>query len=445
LNRTVDLLGVGFGPANIALAVALHEQTGPGWLGKSALFLERRSDVAWHPGMLLEGSRLQVTFLKDFALMRNPTSAFTFLNYLKVRGRLEEFVNLRTLFPSRHEFDDYMKWVASHFQSSVQFSSDVVEIAPHGACSSDSIARVAVKTRDGSTYLTRNLVLAVGARKRVPPAFAGKLGDARILHSIDYLEQIDADRLGGKHVVVVGSGQSAAEITYDLLSRTPNSKVTAVFRDVAYRPPDESQFSGEVYFSEYVDHFHKLPGHVRADIMRNLKGTNYSVVDPDLLHKLYKHLYDLKVRSVESGFRIVNHTEITRVACGTDAIRLECLNRTTACRDHLDADVVILATGFDHKAAPDLLAPLDKFLVRNDEGGLAMSRDYRVKCMAGFDPAIYLQGAAEATHGPADTLLSLSAVRAGEIADSLMQRVSGEGRATERTAHGARVSDALPS
>jgi L-ornithine N5-oxygenase len=441
LNRTVDLIGVGFGPANIALAVALHEQMGPGWLGDSALFLERRGEVAWHPGMLLEGSRLQVTFLKDFALMRNPTSAFTFLNYLKVRGRLDEFVNLRTLFPSRHEFDDYMKWVASQFESSVRFSSDVVEIAPHRACSSDTVARVAVKTSDGSTFLTRNLVLAVGARKRVPPVFADKLGDARILHSIDYLEQIDVVRLTGKHVVVVGSGQSAAEITYDLLSRAPDSKVTAVFRDVAYRPPDESQFRGEVYFPEYVDHFHKLPGQVRAGIMRSLKGTNYSVVDPDLLHKLYKHLYDLKVRGMESGFRIANHTEIADVACGADGIRLGCVNRTTGCRDSLHADVVVLATGFDHQAAPDLLAPLDKFLVRNDEGGLAMSRDYRVKCQAGFEPAIFLQGAAEATHGPADTLLSLSAVRAGEIADALAQCVGGKERAT----HAARVSDALPS
>lgn len=424
MKKTLDLIGVGFGPANISLAVALHEKKGPTWLENSALFLERRRDVAWHPGMLLEGSRLQVTFLKDFALMRNPTSALTFLNYLKVRGRLDEFVNLRTLFPSRHEFDDYMKWVASHFESSVQFSSDVVEVAPYGACSSGSISHLAVKTLDGSTYLSRNLVLAVGARKRTPPAFFDKLDDRRIVHSIDYLEQIDVDLLAGKHVVIVGSGQSAAEITYDLLSRAPTSTVTAVFRDVAYRPPDESQFSGEVYFPEYVDHFHKLPSQIRTNIMRSLKGTNYSVVDPDLLHKLYKHLYDLKVQGKESGFRIVNHTEITNIVCNPDTIRLECLNHTTSYSNYLDADIVILATGFEHKEVPDLLAQLNKFLVRNNEGGLTILRDYRIKCTAELEPAIYLQGAAESTHGPADTLLSLSAVRAGEIADSLMQRLN---------------------
>jgi lysine/ornithine N-monooxygenase len=445
MKRTVDLLGVGFGPANIALAVALHEHNGPQWLEDSAVFLERRSSVSWHPGMLLEGSRLQVTFLKDFALLRNPTSAFTFLNYLKVRNRLDEFANLRTLFPSRHEFDDYMKWVASHFVSSVRFNSDVVEITPYGACSSDSIARLSVKTGDGSTYLARNLVLAVGARKKVPAPFVGKLSTSRVVHSIDYLEQIEVEQLDSKRVVVVGSGQSAAEITYDLLSRTPRTQVTAVFRDVAYRPPDESQFSGEVYFPGYVDQFHNLPGPVRADIMKSLRGTNYSVVDPDLLHNLYKHLYDLKVRGLESGFRILNHTEVTRVENDKDSISLECLNRTTGLRQQMRADVVILATGFDHHAAPELLASLNPYVVKDAGGSLALQRDYRVTCATGFEPGIYVQGAAESTHGPADTLLSLSAVRAGEIAVSLMGRLDGQRCSKGMATPGADVVQIFPS
>jgi L-ornithine N5-oxygenase len=426
MKRTVDVLGVGFGPANIALAVALQERKGAAWLNDTALFLERRRDVSWHPGMLLEDSRLQVTFLKDFALLRNPTSPYTFLNYLKIRERLDEFVNLRTLFPSRHEFNDYMKWVASHFEACVEFESNVAEIAPYAACSSDSIDRLAVKAEDGTTYLTRNLVLAVGARRRVPIPFVDKLRAGRIVHSIDYLEQVDVCAMRGKRIVIVGSGQSAAEITYDLLSRLQGAQVTAVFRDVAYRPPDESQFSGEVYFPRYVDHFHSLPRPVRADIMKSLKGTNYSVVDPDLLHKLYKHLYDLRVRGIDSGFRIMNHTEVNRVRDDGSVIELECSNRTTGQREALSADLVILATGFDHQAAPDLLAPLDRYLIKDSDGRVELLRDYRVKTVPGFAPAIYLQGAAEATHGPADTLLSLSAVRAGEIAESLLWQVDGK-------------------
>ena len=63
--------------------------------------------------MLLEQAHMQVSFLKDLATLRNPTSRFTFINYLHEKGRLQDFINLKTFFPSRHEFNDYLAWAAS--------------------------------------------------------------------------------------------------------------------------------------------------------------------------------------------------------------------------------------------------------------------------------------------------------------------------------------------
>ncbi len=430
MSKTVELVGVGFGPANIALAVALAERQGYPWMASSTLFLERRRTVDWHPGMLLEGSRLQVTFLKDFALLRNPTSPYTFLNYLKVHGRLDEFVNLRSLFPSRHEFDDYMKWVASHFDSCTRLGSEVVRLAAHAACTADTISRIAVTTAGGETLLARKLVLAVGARKRVPASFAGCLQSRRVVHAIDYLNMVDPVDLTDSHVVVIGAGQSAAEITYDLLSRNPQTRITAVLRGVAYRPPDESQFSGEVYFPNYVDHFHGLPAEGRESILSGLKSTNYSVVDPDLLHKLYRHLYEMKVRRMAGGLTILNHTEVTQAVDTEQAVSLDCTNRITRQSLRLQAQLVILATGFEHRETPRLLSGLDRFLLKDPSGRPIVQRDYRLACVPQFEPAIYVQGAGEATHGPADTLLSLSAVRAGEIAESLVRPDSSTEAAT---------------
>src|SRR3954468_1530517 len=65
-----DLIGVGFGPANIGLAVAIEES---GWEG-SALFLERRAGPDWQPGMLLDGADIQHHPLRDFVTPRNPLS-----------------------------------------------------------------------------------------------------------------------------------------------------------------------------------------------------------------------------------------------------------------------------------------------------------------------------------------------------------------------------------
>ncbi|WP_283812081.1 SidA/IucD/PvdA family monooxygenase [Bradyrhizobium archetypum] len=44
--------------------------------------------------MLLPGSDMQISFLKDLVSLRDPTSPFTFLNYLHKRGRFAGFHQL---------------------------------------------------------------------------------------------------------------------------------------------------------------------------------------------------------------------------------------------------------------------------------------------------------------------------------------------------------------
>lgn len=63
-NDPYDLIGVGFGPTHIALAVAFVEERP----GKRALFLDSRKVFAWHPALLLPASRMQISFLKDLAV-----------------------------------------------------------------------------------------------------------------------------------------------------------------------------------------------------------------------------------------------------------------------------------------------------------------------------------------------------------------------------------------
>ena len=48
-------------------------------------------------------------------------------------------------------------------------------------------------------------------------------------------------------------------------------------------------------------------------------------------------------------------------------------------------------------------------------------RQYRLRMRKGFHPAVYMQGYSEPTHGLSDTLLSVLAVRAQEIATSAEQ------------------------
>ena len=96
-----DLICVGFGPASLAIAVALHDALEDGipnlrTVQPKVRFLERQQQFSWHAGMLLPGAKMQISFLKDLATLRNPRSQFTFLNYLYTNSRLVQFSNLGT-------------------------------------------------------------------------------------------------------------------------------------------------------------------------------------------------------------------------------------------------------------------------------------------------------------------------------------------------------------
>ena len=113
-NEVQDLVCVGFGPASLAIAVALHDALDKGELAlgtstPKVRFLERQQQFAWHAGMLLPGAKMQITFIKDMATLRNPRSEFTFLNYLHENNRLVSFTNLGTFLPHRIEYEDYMR------------------------------------------------------------------------------------------------------------------------------------------------------------------------------------------------------------------------------------------------------------------------------------------------------------------------------------------------
>ena len=114
-ERVHDVLGIGFGPSNLALALAIEEHNAGRPAGApaiDALFLEQQDRFGWHRGMLLDDATMQVSFLKDLVTMRNPTSAYSFVAYLHERGRLVDFMNHKTLFPLRIEFHDYLEWAA---------------------------------------------------------------------------------------------------------------------------------------------------------------------------------------------------------------------------------------------------------------------------------------------------------------------------------------------
>lgn len=245
-DSVLDLVCVGFGPASLAIAVALHDALEGGKLTRSpkVLFLEKQPQFAWHAGMLLPGARMQISFIKDLASLRDPRSHFTFLNYLHKNDRLVDFTNLSTFLPARVEYEDYLRWCARHFDDVVRYQNEVLSVSPiqeEGPLKTFAVTSRSTKTGATSTYRARNVIVAVGGQASIPKLFPAS--HPRVIHSSQYAQlvpQILGDRSAPYRVAVIGAGQSAAEIFSNLHTLYPNSKTYMVMRSEFLKPSDDS-------------------------------------------------------------------------------------------------------------------------------------------------------------------------------------------------------------
>ena len=427
-----DVVGVGFGPSNLSLAIALEDCARQRRLDCRALFVERQPSFKWHGGMLLPGSNMQISFLKDLVSLRDPTSPFTFINYLHKSGRLLDFTNCRTFYPSRIEFNDYLRWVAGQFDAMVEYGETVVAVEPVSAGQSVVALRVVTRTGDGAeqSRIARNLVVAVGGVPHVPAVFQSVAGDRRVVHTSGYLDSSAIAELSGRapRVAVIGGGQSAAEVTLDLSERNPNVRIDLVFRGHALKPSDSSPFVNEIFNPDYIDHFHSRDESQRAAIIRSFRNTNYAVVDPDLLDQLYRMTYQQRVCGSR---RLALHprSEIVGAQAVRDGIALELLNKDEGIRHHATYDAIVLATGYERSPIPAFLDPISRYIETS-----ALERDYRLQTSPGFRPQVYLQGCSEISHGLSDTLLSVLPMRAHEITAALLSS-TGTQRGAEQEPH----------
>ncbi|MDJ1156674.1 lysine N(6)-hydroxylase/L-ornithine N(5)-oxygenase family protein [Chelatococcus sp. SYSU_G07232] len=418
-DRIHDVIGVGFGPSNLALAIALDEIARRDQPGLSFHFVERQPRLTWHGGMLLPGSDMQISFLKDLVSLRDPTSPFTFVNYLHEKGRLEAFINRKTFFPSRVEFNDYLRWAASRFDSHCSYGEEVVAIEPHVA--HGLVVALDVRSRSAAggerVRRARNIVIAAGGTPSVPDCFVPFAADARILHSSGYLDGIAglglADRPASR-VAVIGGGQSAAEILMDLHGRFSRLRADLVLRARALKPADDSPFVNEIFSPAGTDIFFRQSQEARRAFLDEFRNTNYAVVDLDLIQRVYDVLYEQRVEG-ERRLTVLSGCEVLEAAADAEGIALTLRDRQGGPPERRAYDAVILATGYRRDPDPRFLQHLGPYL-----RGLSVDRHYRLRTTDDCEPAIFLQGLSETTHGLSDSLLSVIAVRAREIAEALV-------------------------
>jgi len=413
-HQEVELLAIGAGPANLAFAVAVEELAPPD-LAANTLLIEQHENVAWQRGMLLPWTQSQVSFLKDLVTLRNPRSKFSFVNYLHTVGRLNDFVNMASFLPFRLEISDYLQWVAESLSTvRVEYGRRCQRIEARRAADGSVIGWL-VYLADGSTIGASSLVIGIGREARIPAEFK-ELPYERVIHSTQYsLRTAELDPDAPLRIVVVGAAQSAAEMLWATHQRMPNAQCAMIIRSVGLEYYQTSKFTNELYFPTFTDEFYSAPPDARRHILRDMRQTNYAGVTPNMLDTLYRQMY-LERLTGTRRLRMITMVDVTKARMDGDEVVLTLSNRMGRVAEELPCDLLLLGTGFEPTMPP---------IVRNvaEEAGVAevaVSRAYRLLTPPNVSAACYLQGTNEDSHGIADSLMSVLAVRAAEIVDDVI-------------------------
>lgn len=415
-----DLIGVGFGPSNLALAVAASELDET----KQCLFFEKSASFQWHPGMLIEGTRMQISFLKDLATMRNPSSPYSFLQYLKDKGRLEYFINLKEFFPTRFEYQDYLKWVAASFAPQVHYATSVVNVTPvkHNQ---EAILSVEVEhsmTKERTTYYTRNIVYGAGGTQR---KLEGEMASsAKIIQSKHFLPKFSnqfKDTTIPYSFSVVGDGQSASEIVTYIMNHYPQAQINLFISNISLHAVDDNPFLNEQFYAENKDFFYNSSEKARQVMLKDVQSTNYGVTDMEDLEGLYDLVYNERVRGI-SRLKIHPYSKLIELTEKGGQINAHIRNRINNEVEVLNCDGIVLATGYTRSLDKQMFKEMVPFLEMTPDGNPKCTKNYRLKTNTDVDWGVYLQGYCETSFGVGDTLLSHLPFRSQEIFKDICEK-----------------------
>ncbi|KUH38626.1 MULTISPECIES: lysine N(6)-hydroxylase/L-ornithine N(5)-oxygenase family protein [Streptomyces] len=404
MSTPLDFLGIGLGPFNLGLA-CLTEPIAE----LDGLFLESKPDFEWHSGMFLEGAHLQTPFMSDLVTLADPTSPYSFLNYLKEKGRLYSFYIRENFYPLRAEYNDYCRWAAGKL-SSVRFGTTVsrVEYDTEGEV-------YVVHTEGGETFHARRLVLGTGTPPYVPEACQGLGGD--LLHNSRYMQGREALK-AKKSITLVGSGQSAAEIYHDLLSEIDvhGYQLNWVTRSPRFFPLEYTKLTLEMTSPEYIDYFHALPEETRYRLETAQKGL-FKGINGDLIDAIFDLLYQKNLDGPVPTRLLTNsalHTASYDEATGTYTLGLR--QEEQGKEYEIRTEGLVLATGYKY-SVPAFLEPVRDRLRWDARGRFDIARNYSIDTTG---RGVFLQNAGVHAHSITSPDLGMGAYRNSYIIRELL-------------------------
>ncbi len=388
MERTYDFIAVGVGPFNLGLAcLTAPIETLDG------VFLDKSEQFNWHPGMLLQDTTLQIPFMADLVTLADPTSPFSFLSYLKAKGRIYSFYIRENFLVLRNEYNHYCRWVIEqlpniHFNTSVEkieFEEDTGIYHVHCLCT---------KTDQAKTYRAKRLVLGTGTVPYVPACCVDIMDKA--IHSASYLFEKEALQ-SKRSITILGSGQSAAEVYYDLLQDIDryNYELSWITRSPRFFPLEYSKLTLEMTSPGYIDYFYSLPQQEKDHLLSQQKHL-YKGINNDLVAAIYDLLYT-KSLSSDIKVHLFTNSELQQATFNGPGNSFDLLFRQKEQnRSYRRAtEALVLATGYAYQL-PGFVQGISSRIKWDEKGRFDVNRNYSID-HKGCE--IFVQNAELHTHG----------------------------------------------
>lgn len=406
------LAGIGIGPFNLGFAALSNK------LDMKTIFFDQSPSFDWHRGLMIEGSTLQVPFLADLVSPVDPTSPFSYINYIVKTGKLFKFCIKESFYVTRTEYNEYCRWVVSQLPQ-LRFSHRVESVEYNIQLNAYEISVHDLIGRSTKTYFARKLVLGTGTIP-VIPSFAKDCTHERVFHSSQYLYR-RAYIKPNSTIAIIGSGQSAAEIFQELLGKMEENDFGLKWITQADRffPMENSKLTFEHTSPDYLTFFHSLTEKKRQETISQ-QDSLYKGINKDLIDAIYDQLYNMELYAKKPlPIRILPGTELKKLDGNIEkGFDMHLHNKLQEVNYTLHADYVILATGYKH-AEPTFTRHINNRINRNKNGKFAVASNFSIDTNG---EEIYVLNAEFASHGILTTDLGIGPYRNAIILNDILKR-----------------------
>ncbi|MEQ1965012.1 lysine N(6)-hydroxylase/L-ornithine N(5)-oxygenase family protein [Xenorhabdus khoisanae] len=412
-TKIYDFIAIGIGPFNLGLACLVQPIQ-----EMSSLFIDQKPAFDWHPGMMLENSTMQTPFMADLVTLASPTHPLSFLNYIKQKGRIYSFYIRESFFLMRKEYNQYCQWAAEQL-SNLRFNTRVENISHDAISSLYTLHCIDTLTEEKHEFFCKKLVLGTGPSSYIPKCC--KPFTEQMVTSGNYLKNKVALQQK-KSITVLGSGQSAAEIFYDLLQDIDiyGYQLNWVTRSPRFFPLEYTKLTLEMTSPEYVDYFYGLPENKRDALNRTQKSL-YKGINNSLINEIFDLMY-IKRLNGELDVALYTNSELRQVHQITEEqgvdkkLVLDLFQQEQEAEFSLATEGVVLATGYQYQT-PDFIEGIQHLIRWDKQGRYDVQRNYSID----HNNEIFVQNVELHTHGFVTPDLGMASYRNSR----LIQEITG--------------------